>query len=387
MFISDTHLPQLLSADDYTSPAQLEREIERLFLPAWHLVGTLADLPNDGDYLTLELFGRPLIVWRTAGGFRTFLNVCPHRFSRISSRACGHATGRLKCQYHGWEFDEAGETQRIPDARSFRPMKKGELGLNALATETCGQLIFARLTGRGPTLKEFLGPGYEVGAGLCSPERRLAATLDYEIETNWKCKVENSLESYHVDMVHPATFKRTPAAEECFHELDDGWTTYATLQKPQGRREAFLDRLSHRLARVEIDPEYKHYHYYPHVMFGKMRLFSWIEFTVPLAPGRTRVVGKFFCYSGRSGTLRSRILSRALAGWQKKFFTTLAEEDTGVLTEVYKGLSAPRRPSQGLISVREERIFHFQKYIKEKTGASSSPVRTRPHDLLAAERN
>jgi choline monooxygenase len=378
MFISDTHLPQLLSADDYTSEAQLERERAALFQPSWHLVGTAADLPRDGDYLTIDVLGWPLIVWRNGGRFQTFLNVCPHRFSRVTSAACGHAAERLRCQYHGWEFDETGNTRKIPDARSFRPMAAGELGLHAFATQTCGQLIFARLTSAGPTLEEFLGPGFTIGEQLCGPDRRLAATLDYEIATNWKCKVENSLESYHVDMVHPATFKRTPEADECFHELAGGWTTYATLQPPQSRIDAVLDRLSHRLARAEIDPEFKHYHYYPHVMFGKMRLFTWIESTLPLAPGRTRVVGKFFCYAGRSRGLRSRLLARVLAGWQRKFFTKLAAEDCGVLTEVYQGLSAARQPSTGLISVREERIFHFQKYVQQATQRAAANVNGAP---------
>ena len=79
MFLHDTHLPQLLAPGDYTSPEQHRRELETLFLPGWHLVGTASDLPREGDFLTTELFGHPLLVWRKDGEFHTFLNVCPHR--------------------------------------------------------------------------------------------------------------------------------------------------------------------------------------------------------------------------------------------------------------------------------------------------------------------
>lgn len=367
MFIHETHLPQVLTPKDYTSEEQYRRELEQLFLPGWHCIATFSDFPRDGDYITTELFGYPIILWRSGDEYHAFLNVCPHRFARIKGMPCGHAGERLQCQYHGWEFDCGGNTQKIPDAQSFKPMTKGALGLKKYRSETCGQLIFVTLNDEAPSLEEYLGAGFEIGEKLCGPERRLAATLDYEIDTNWKCKVENSVESYHVDMVHPATFRRAPEPEECEHELAPGWTTYATIQEPPTAWHRLLDRIVNRLAHAERDDEYKHYHFYPHVMFGKMKLFSWMELIIPLSPGRTRVIGKFFCYSGRSGRLISRLLSRGLAKWETGFFETIRDEDCSVLEEVYRGLGAPNQPSEGLVSIREERCFHFQKYIERVT--------------------
>ena len=364
MFINETHLPQVLTPLDYTSEEQYRRELEQLFLPGWHCIATFSDFPQDGDFLTTELFDHPLILWRTGDEYHTFLNVCPHRFARLHSEPCGHAGARLKCQYHGWEFDCSGDTQEIPDAQSFKPMKKGVLGLTQYRTETCGQLIFVTLNDEAPSLRDYLGAGFEIGEKLCGPDRRLAATFDYEIDTNWKCKVENSLESYHVDMVHPKTFIRAPEAADCEHELETGWTTYATVQEAPTAWHRLLDRLMNRLAHGESDDEYKHYHFYPNTMFGKMKLFSWMEWTISLSPGRTRVIGKFFCYKGRSGRLVSRLLSRGLAKWVAGFFATLRDEDCTVLEEVYRGLKAPHQPSEGLVSIREERCFHFQKYIE-----------------------
>ncbi|MBW3541526.1 MAG: Rieske (2Fe-2S) protein, partial [Planctomycetes bacterium] len=194
MFLHDSHLPQLLSPGDYSSPEQHARELETLFRPGWHLVGTKSDLPREGDFLTLELLGYPLLVWRCEGRFQTFLNVCPHRFSRIAKDACGTAREKLRCQYHGWEFDCDGNTRKIPDAQSFKPMTKGALGLKRYRTQTAGQLIFATLSDDAPPLEDYLGPGFDVAEELCSDDRRLAATLDYDVPANWKCKCENSLE-------------------------------------------------------------------------------------------------------------------------------------------------------------------------------------------------
>ncbi|MBW3543070.1 MAG: hypothetical protein KY476_22660, partial [Planctomycetes bacterium] len=166
--------------------------------------------------------------------------------------------------------------------------------------------------------------------------------------------------------VHPQTFGRTPDAEVCEHEFHDGWTTFATRQEPQNGIDRVLDKFAHRLARVEPDDEYKHWHFYPHLMFGKMRLFSWIEATLPTAPDRARVIGKFFCRGGSRG-VRSRILARALGHWEKKFFEKLRDEDTGIMREVQRGLDSPLQPSTGVISIREERCWHFQKYVKRMT--------------------
>ena len=48
MFIHQNRLETQLKPDHYRSEAQYRREIERLFVPAWHLVGTSAELPRDG---------------------------------------------------------------------------------------------------------------------------------------------------------------------------------------------------------------------------------------------------------------------------------------------------------------------------------------------------
>src|SRR5688572_8444021 len=127
MFIHETHLPQVLTPEEYTSEDHLDKEMGAMFHDSWQFVGTLTDIPNDGDYFTFDLFGKPLIVWNQGGEIHAFLNVCPHRFSMLTHHKCGHSKERLTCQYHGWEFDETGNTRKIPDARSFKPMKQGEL--------------------------------------------------------------------------------------------------------------------------------------------------------------------------------------------------------------------------------------------------------------------
>lgn len=376
MFINETHLPQSLTPDQYTSPEQYDLELRRLFEPSWQFVGTTADLRKEGDYFTLEMYNRPLIVWNSGGKVHTFLNVCPHRFSRLRN-GCGHAGERLVCQYHGWEFDETGNTRKIPDAQSFRPMEKGELGLSEIRTETCGQLIFVNLSGDAPELAEFLGPAHDVARELCSDERVNFHNLDVTAEANWKIKVENSLESYHHEMVHPSTFTRVPEPEVCTHELHPGWTKFGCLERAEGKLDGFLDRLAHRFAHVEPDYEYKHWLFYPNLMFAKARLFSWAEIVMPVSPTRLRIRTAFFCNLGNRPH-RTGLLQKAMSAWGRKYFTQVAFEDVAILPEVQRGYNSPARPSKGVISIREERIFHFQEYIQRATASETSPAASEP---------
>ncbi len=95
MFLHDTHLPHVLSPWAYTSQEQLDREIEVLFKPAWHLAGSFAELPKDGDFLTTTILNHPVILWRSGGEYQAFLNVCPHRFSQLSCATKGHCEPHL----------------------------------------------------------------------------------------------------------------------------------------------------------------------------------------------------------------------------------------------------------------------------------------------------
>jgi phenylpropionate dioxygenase-like ring-hydroxylating dioxygenase large terminal subunit len=373
MFLHDTHLPHVLPPQAYTSQDQLDREIELLFKPAWHLAGSFAELPKDGDFLTTTILNHPVILWKSGGEHQAFLNVCPHRFSQLSCAPKGHCGPNLKCQYHGWEFDRDGQTRLIPDARSFRPMTKGALSLTKLRTDSVGQLVFVTLDDDAPPLKEWLGgPASELLAELFPPNFRLILTLDFEGEANWKCRMENAVESYHVDMVHKATFGTTPPAEDVIHELEPGWSTYYVLEaKAKSKTEERLDRLMHRLAGEEQDRVYRNYFRYPHLMLTKMRLFRSMEMVLPLTPTRSRFLYRFFCHENPN-RWQSRLARRLLTLWAKRFFPKVVKEDSQAVEWMQKGLNSPRHASAGVVSAREERCYHFQQYIHDMTMAGSA---------------
>src|SRR5262245_12340443 len=101
MFVHKHQLEYLLSPSHYTSPENTQQEIERLFQPGWHAVALTTELPNSGDFITLDLLGEPLQVRNFEGEYHTFLNVCAHRHCRLTDETCGNSP-TLRCRYHGW---------------------------------------------------------------------------------------------------------------------------------------------------------------------------------------------------------------------------------------------------------------------------------------------
>lgn len=371
MFQHSNHLPQRLQPDHYDSPEQHARELTACFEPAWHCVGVLEQLPRVGDFLTLQILDRPLIVWRTAPDqVKTFLNVCTHRFSTLNDRPCGHAAERLKCQYHGWEYDQDGNTCKIPDAQSFRPLKKGELGLREYRTEQVGQLIFVTFNAQAVDLRTFLGAELvELCERWFTPQHRLTIVNDRELACNWKIVVENVLESYHIACVHPKSFADYPPPEHCHHDFHPTYDHY-THDFTDEPRYAKPERIVARLIGREPDYCWHHLLRYPHVIVGGAGPWHYVQMIWPTSP--TTCFSRWITMhdSGPRDRWWSFLLHRGLYRYGRRMARQVQDEDAAIYPKVQQGTSVTDRPhSGGLISVREERIFAFQDYILESTSA------------------
>ena len=96
--------PQSLPAWLYTDQHFFELEREKVFAQAWHIVGHINDLPNTGDYLTLDILGERVVTVRGDDQtIRSFHNVCRHRVAdhteaRGSSAIASSALSRVELQ-------------------------------------------------------------------------------------------------------------------------------------------------------------------------------------------------------------------------------------------------------------------------------------------------
>ncbi|WP_439622592.1 aromatic ring-hydroxylating oxygenase subunit alpha [Gemmata sp.] len=357
MFTNQTHLQHLLRPDQYTSEEQYRAELRHLFQPAWHPLAVKSDLARPGDFLTFDLLETPILVRNFGGELRAFLNVCPHRHSRLTDKPRGN-TERLRCQYHGWEFNAEGRTGKIPDARAFRPWDRDNSCLRRFAVETCGDVVFVNLGENPVPLREWLGAVWEPWQDY-GGDYRHAATWEKDFPCNWKIVLENSLESYHIPEVHPKTFKEYSAEENSWHELTDTFTSFRTVPPSDWPTRAG-NWMVRRLGRP-VENMYWHRVRHPHVTGASLDVMRIMQCVFPTGPATCRYRSLFFTLRGaRRGPLAwatYRFLRPIATAVAKKVF----DEDGRIYGGVQQGLVAS--PHRGVIGTREERIFHFQEYV------------------------
>src|SRR3546814_1301303 len=86
--------------------------MERIFRPSWQIVCHDSDIPNVGDWHSIDTCGESVIVVRgTDCNVRAFTNVCRHRGSRLVDGAAGCAK-KLVCPYHRSE-EHTSELQSL----------------------------------------------------------------------------------------------------------------------------------------------------------------------------------------------------------------------------------------------------------------------------------
>jgi len=191
-----------LSRPFYCDAAFFERETERILLRHWHCAGHQSQLPEPGDFFTLDICGESLIIVRGHDRqVRALLNVCRHRGSRVCTERTGHArAGVFVCPYHAWTYTLDGSL------RAARHMpanfERASHGLRALHARVIEGLIFVSLaqTPLGLEHVEEMLAGCARVYGWASA--KVAHRETYPVNANWKLAVENYMECYHCGPAH-----------------------------------------------------------------------------------------------------------------------------------------------------------------------------------------
>ncbi|MFN3192281.1 MAG: aromatic ring-hydroxylating oxygenase subunit alpha [Aureliella sp.] len=359
MFLSDTHERQRLAPSCYYDDEFFEAEQEHLFRPAWHFVCTQNELASDGNFVTRNISSVPILVRRAEGQLHGFVNSCAHRFAKLTNQRCGHAQ-KLTCQYHGWQYDSEGKTQRIPDAVSFKPLANSDLGLSKIETIQVGPMVLARLPqsdGQSDRRTETV----QAAAELIPSSMLELHSESTVLPANWKVIIENAIESYHVGCVHADSFSVMPTAETCEHQLHEDHTVFETTFPSQAAAVLrYGERWIHRQLAVPHREHYEQRHLYPNWMLSASKIISVMMFVEPITPTSSRFHLRIFGNRGlRSGILPTIAFSIA-ARWAVREVRRVLAEDFDVIPSIQEGLMSTLLPTGGLISVREERISHFQ---------------------------
>lgn len=188
----------------YTSASEYERELASIWANEWIFVCRRNSLRVPGDFLALDLIGRPIFLWvQSDGRVQAFANYCVHRYTKL---AVGSGCSKvLTCPFHGWQYDVNGALLSRPFAANL-PVDRA--ALERLDTAEWMGAIFVRF-------------GHCDGAHFVPPSKLESALAELGVfaledvfednlmaSGNWKLHVETFTESYHLSFVHRRSIGR-----------------------------------------------------------------------------------------------------------------------------------------------------------------------------------
>jgi choline monooxygenase len=333
----------------YTIPDRLRLEQEKVFAGSWQCVARVEQLQTPGSYVTCNIAGEPIVLVRDESGvLRGFFNVCRHRAAAVMTEPCGTAT-KLRCQYHGWTYDLAGQLRGTPEFEGVCHFEKSENGLVPIGgVAEWGPFVWACVERPTQPLEEFLNPLPQ----WCA-ERNVfnnlvfAGRREYRVGCNWKVYIDNYLDGgYHVNTVHPGLAGvlnyaeyRTTLYAQC--------SLQSSPMKPSTGAEG-LTRTGDLAAYWWLWPNFM------------INLYSGVmdtNYVLPDGPDRCKVIFEFYFAKGTSAEFIAQSLSVA---------DQVQAEDVGVCEDVQRGLGS-RSYKTGRFSVkREAGAYHFHQLLAQR---------------------
>jgi phenylpropionate dioxygenase-like ring-hydroxylating dioxygenase large terminal subunit len=354
-----------LPAGLYTSPAVADVEDRLVWRPAWHLVGTLADFREPGDYITTHLASKyPILVTRDAEGeLHGFFNVCRHRGALLlggesGDSPCGHGNAkRFRCMYHGWTYGLDGRLLGAPDFRDARLPPFEELGLVPVSVDTWAGLVFASIEPEVPLSAYVAGMEAEADrAGYTRPflgsGMEFLSEWEFTIKANWKLVVENNLECYHCAVTHADTLGAACAVDAAnmgTSDFDNGNRIFTSMTDGADACLApeALALIDAEGAATSEDP-FQQYWLWPGSLFTTAVLFGDAVFRIePIDPGTTRFAGRSYSRPGEEQATREKL---------NDFLSEFVTEDIGIAAGVQIGLESGARDVGPLLYGRERTI-------------------------------
>jgi phenylpropionate dioxygenase-like ring-hydroxylating dioxygenase large terminal subunit len=190
---------------DYTSNERWSVEMENIFQTLPLMLALSIEMPNPGDYKSIEVTGIPILITRDKNNnVNAFRNVCSHRGAIIAQEGIGNRS-RFSCPYHGWTYSNTGDLIGVTDKSKFGNIDNKCFGLEKLQCKELAGLIFVSLSrNEDVDFEKFL-------AGM------LPEVEHFDLENwyyhgfkvingaNWKIAFDGFLEGYHFNTAHKDT--------------------------------------------------------------------------------------------------------------------------------------------------------------------------------------
>ena len=194
-----------------------------------------SELEADGDPLRLMLLGEKLIAFRdTSGRVGVLDHRCAHRCASLFFGR--NEEGGIRCVYHGWKFDTAGnclDMPNLPADQDFRHKVKAK----SYTVAERGGLVFVYMGERAlapplPALEAMLCPPDETSLSCRMRECNWLQALEGDIDTSHFSFLHiGKVEAEQFDPNHMDRFQLIDRAPE-YHVANTDWGTMYTAFRP-----------------------------------------------------------------------------------------------------------------------------------------------------------
>jgi choline monooxygenase len=356
----------------YTAPEFFQREVDRVFMKCWNLIGRVERVTNPGDYVAFELAGAHVMVVRDRQGMiRAFANTCRHRGAKLVEEGSGQCRA-IRCPYHGWVYALDGKLTGVADMEDAKDFRKEDYGLIPIRLEIWAGFMFINFDKDAPPLTATLGDLPDKIGGYRFEDMTTAFRREYDLACNWKVMIENFLEYYHTPFLHLRSVYQQPVQflgqqsqgmvnlpieprngdYVMFHMVHEG--TRALMQGDTGFPP--MEHLQGRLAKGTFSGSI-----FPAGMFSCHHDCMWFLEIYPLAVNRTKVT-QVGCFP--KDRLARPDFQEIAARYIKRWDLVMGE-DAAMMPMMQKGLENPLAAAGPICHV-EDKIHDIRRRLIDR---------------------
>ncbi len=346
----------------YTDPEYFDVEVARVIRPSWQIVCHVGDLPNAGDFHTLDFIGESVIVVRGEDNLvRAFANVCRHRAMRLVEGPAGCAK-KLVCPYHAWAYELDGRLSGVPMRGDYPTLDMAKNGLAPVEVEIWRGFVFVRLEDDGgPSVATMMAPyESEIAPYRFEELRTISPVRLRERAVNWKNVGDNYSDNLHIPVAHAGLvrlFGKSYAIEA--QPWVDKMSGYLADKPSNNRWERFYQAHLPRAAHLPEAQQklWLYYKLWPNMAFDiypdQVDFMQWL----PLSP--TTSMLREMAFALPDGRREMKLVR--YANW--RINRTVNAEDTWLITRVQRGM-ASQSYTVGPIGASEVCLRSFAKKIR-----------------------
>ncbi|HWH39501.1 MAG TPA: Rieske 2Fe-2S domain-containing protein, partial [Usitatibacter sp.] len=177
---------------------------------------------SDGTPVAARVLGEDLVVFRDSEGRLGVLDAhCPHR--RASLVLGRNEEGGLRCLYHGWKVDVAGNVLEMASEPAASELCSKVKHLS-YPCEEAGGMVWAYM---GPSESM---PAFERPSFAPTPQARVSI-VKVHVQANWAQILEGAIDSAHSSSLHSTDMP--PARVEGARATDKAWPRPSTDKAPR----------------------------------------------------------------------------------------------------------------------------------------------------------